>query len=161
MNWLDIAIIVALVVPAFIGLTQGLIKAALYLAGLIIGVILAGNFYQPLSQLLTFIPSERAAGITAFILILVGVMVIALVLAQLLKLAASMMMVGWVNYLGGAIFGLLLGAILISALLATWVKFFGTGIVTESFLATVLLDKFPLILALLPSEFDAIRDFFQ
>jgi membrane protein required for colicin V production len=39
--------------------------------------------------------------------------------------------------------------------------FFGTDLVTESFLAGVLLDKFPLVLALLPSEFDTVRDFFQ
>ncbi len=161
MNWLDIVLIVALVVPAFIGLRQGIIKAALSLAGLIIGVILAGRFYQPLSQQLAFIPDENIAKIVAFVIILVGVMVIAAVLARLLKLVTSVMMLGWVNRLGGAVFGFLLGAIFTGVLLATWVKFFGTGVATESFLATVLLDKFPLVLALLPSEFDAISDFFQ
>jgi len=70
-------------------------------------------------------------------------------------------MLGWVDHLGGAVFGVVAGAILWGALLAIWVKFFGAGPVTESFLAAVLLDKFPLVLALLPSEFDAIRDFFQ
>jgi membrane protein required for colicin V production len=49
----------------------------------------------------------------------------------------------------------------LGALLAIWVQFFGSGLVTESFLAGVLLNKFPLVLALLPSEFDAVRDFFQ
>ena len=161
MNWLDIIIIVALVIPAFIGLKQGLIKAGLSLAGLIIGVILAGNFYQLLSKRLAFIPNEDVANVVAFILILVAVMVIAVVLTRLLKFAVSVTMLGWVDHLGGAVFGFLMGAILWSALLATWVKFFGTELVTESFLASVLLDKFPLILALLPEEFDAIRSFFQ
>ena len=36
-------------------------------------------------------------------------------------------MLGWVNRLGGAVFGLLLGAITCGALLAAWVKFFGIG----------------------------------
>ena len=54
-----------------------------------------------------------------------------------------------------------MGAILISALLATIVKFFGEGIVTDSALAGFLLDKFPIVLGLLPSQFDSIRDFFQ
>ena len=161
MNGLDIVLIVALVVPTFIGLRQGIIKAALSLAGIIIGVILAGRFYQPLAQQLAFIPDENIAKIVAFAIILVGVMVITAVLARLLKFAASMVMMGWVNHLGGAVFGFLRGAIFMGALLATWVKFFGTGIATESFLATVLLDKFPLVLALLPEEFDAIGDFFQ
>jgi len=161
MNWLDIVIIVALIIPVFIGLKQGIIKAALSLAGLIIGVILASNFYRPFAQVLGFTSNEAVANIIAFVLILAGVMVITLVLVRLLKFITSVTMLGWVDHLGGALFAFLMGAILWSALLATWVKFFGTGLVAESFLAGVLLDKFPLILGLLPSDFDAIRDFFQ
>jgi len=66
-----------------------------------------------------------------------------------------------VNRLGGALFGLVLGAILCGALLATWVRFLGiTGAIVESTLARILLDYFPLVLALLPDEFDAVRSFF-
>jgi len=161
MNWLDIVIIVALVIPTVIGLKRGLIRSALFLAGLIVGIVLAGYLYEPLANLFTFISNENVANIVAFIIILVGVMVIAVVLARLLKFAVSIVMLGWVDHLGGAVFGFIMGAILWGALLATWVKFFGTELVTESFLAAVLLDKFPLILGLLPGEFDAIRDFFQ
>ena len=161
MNWLDIILIIALVGSAFIGLRLGIIKAVLSLVGLIVGVVLAGNFYEPVSSWFGFISNDNAANTVAFILILVGVMLLAALLARLLKLAASITMLGWVDRIGGAVFGFLMGAILLSALLATWVKFLGTGLVTESFLAGVLLDKFPLILALLPEEFDAIGDFFQ
>lgn len=161
MNWLDILILVALVVPAFIGLRMGIIRAALSLVGLIVGVVLAGNFYEPVSKLFGFINNQDVANIVAFVLILVVVMVLASLLARTLKFVAKVTMLGWVDHVGGAAFGFLLGAILWSALLATWVQFFGSGLVTGSFLAGVLLDKFPMILALLPSEFDAIRDFFQ
>ena len=161
MNWLDIVLLVALAIPTFIGLKQGLIKSVLSLVGLIIGVILASNFYEALGSRLGFIPNPDIANITAFILILVGVLVIATILARLLKFIVSIVMLGWVNYLGGAVFGLLLGAILWGAILAIWVKFLGTELIMESLVASVLLDKFPLVLALLPSEFDAIRSFFQ
>ena len=161
MNWLDIVLLVALAIPTFIGLKQGLIKAVLSLVGLIIGVILASNFYEALGSRLGFIPNPDIANITAFILILVGVLVIATILARLLKFIVSIVMLGWVNYLGGAVFGLLLGAILWGAILAIWVKFLGTELIMESLVASVLLDKFPLVLALLPSEFDTIRSFFQ
>ena len=161
MHWLDILLIVVLIIPVFIGLKQGVIKAALSLAGLIIGVVLASNFYGPFAKVLGFIANEDVANIVAFILILAAVMVITIVLARLLKFIASVTMLGWIDHVGGAIFGFLMGAIFWSALLAVWVKFFGTVLVTESFLAEALLDKFPLILGLLPSEFDAIRDFFQ
>ena len=97
----------------------------------------------------------------ALILILVGVIVVAGLLARLLKLALSVVMLGWVDKVGGAVVGLLVGAIIWSIILATWVQFFGSDLVTDSALAEVLVDKFPLILALLPEEVDAIRDFFQ
>ena len=162
MNWLDIVIIVAIVVPTLIGLRIGMIKAALSLAGLIVGVIVAGRYYLPLSEQLSFISQESVAKIAAFIIILVGILVIAGVLARLLKWTASVMMLGWVNHLGGAVFGLLLGAIFCGALLAIWVKFLGvTGAITESNLAFILVDFFPVVLALLPDEFDAVRPFFQ
>ena len=161
MNWLDIVIAVALVLPIFTGLKQGLIKAALSLAGIIVGVLLASNFYQQLAGALGFISNEDIANVVAFVIILVIVMVIANIIAALLKVTAKAVMLGWVDRLGGAIFGFLMGAIFMGAILATFVKFFGTGLVTESFLAGILLDKFPLVLALLPGEFDVIRDFFK
>ena len=162
MNWLNIVIIVTLVIPTFLGLRMGIIKAALSLAGLIVGVILAGYYYVPLSEQLPFISSAAVAEIVAFAIILIGVMVIAVVLAWLLKWAISIVMLGWVNRLGGAIFGLVLGTLFCGALLAIWVKYFGMdGVIAESFLATVLLDGFPVVLTLLPDEFDAIRSFFQ
>ena len=162
MNWIDIAIIVPLAITAVVGLKMGLIKAVLSLAGIIIGVILAGRFYAPLSEQLTFIQQAGVAKIVAFAIILIGVLVTTLVLASLLKWAASMMMLGWVNRLGGAVFGVLLGALNCGALLAAWVKFFGIGkTIAESILASALLDHFPIVLALLPQEFDTVRSFFQ
>jgi len=102
------------------------------------------------------------AEIAAFAIILIGVMVIAAVLAKVLKWIASVVMLGWVNYIGGAALGLALGAILCSALLAIWVKVLGIQEATaESILAAILLDNFPMVLALLPDKFDVIRSFFQ
>ncbi len=162
MNWLDIVIIVLIAIPTLAGLRTGIIKAALSLAGVIVGVILAGRFYAALAGRLTFIPQENIAGIVAFAIILVAVMVIAGVLASVLKWVASAVMLGWVNRLGGAIFGFLLGAVFCAVLLAIWVKFLGlVGPVGESGLAILLLDRFPAILALLPEEFNSIRSFFQ
>ncbi|MFC2008364.1 CvpA family protein [Chloroflexota bacterium] len=162
MNWLDIVILVPLAITALVGLKIGLIKAVLSLVGLIVGVILAGRFYAPLSELLTFISQDSVAKIIAFAIILIGVMVIASVLALLFKWAASVMMLGWVNRLGGAAFGMLLGAITCGAFLAAYVKFFGIAeVISQSLLARVLLDYFPLVLGLLPDEFSAVRSFFR
>jgi len=162
MNWLDIVVLVVIAASTFIGLRIGIIKAVLSLAGLIVGVILAGRYYAPLAERLTFIAQDSVAEAVAFTIILIGVMIIAGVAAALLKWAASVVMLGWVNHLGGAVFGLLLGAILSGALLTIWVKFLGAPeIINESNLAALLLDRFPAVLALLPDEFDVIHSFFQ
>ena len=163
MNWLDVVIIVVLVISTFLGLKAGIIKAVLSLVGVIVGVILAGQYYLALADVLPFFSgTSSVAEVVAFAIILVGVMVIAVVLARLLKWAASVVMLSWVNHLGGAVFGLVLGAIFCGALLAIWVKWLGVGnTITESIVAALLVDKFPLVLALLPGEFDAIRPFFQ
>jgi len=161
MNWLDIAILVLIVIPTLVGLKSGLIKAVLSLAGAIVGVILAGRYHGILAEQLTFISQANFAEIAAFAIILIGTMIIAAVLAAMLKQIVSAMLLGWVNRLGGAVFGFLLGAIFCGALLAIWAKFLGAGTITESALATLLLDSFPMILALLPEEFNSIRSFFQ
>ena len=162
MYWLDIAILVLIAIPTLICLRIGIIKAVLSLAGVVFGVILAGHFYVALSEQLTFISQANLAKIAAFAIILIGVMLIAAVLASLLKWATSFVMLGWVNRLGGAVFGFVLGAVFCGALLATWAKFLGVwGPIAESTLAILLLDRFPMILALLPGEFDAVSSFFQ
>jgi len=162
MSWLDIVIVAVLIISTVSGMRTGIIKAALSLAGLILGIILAGRYYVPFSEQLTFISSASVAKIVAFIIILIGVMIITAILARLLKWVASAVMLGWVNRVGGAIFGLVMGAIFCGALLATWGKFVGMGgVIAESGLAAILLDYFPIVLALLPDEFDAIRSFFR
>ena len=161
MSWLDIVIIVVVIIATFWGLRIGIIKAVLSLVGLIVGVILAGRYYVPLSEQLAFIPQASIAKIAAFAIILIGIMVIAGVLARFLKWTASILLLGWVNRLGGAVFGFVLGTILCSALLAIWVKFFGiAGVISESSLTAILLHYFPMVLALLPHEFDVVRSFF-
>jgi membrane protein required for colicin V production len=162
MNAFDIVLLVMLAIPTFIGLRKGLIKAALSFAGLLIGVVLAGHLYQPVSKVFGFIPNENIAYILAFILILVLVLVAAFFLARMMKSIMKIVMIGWIDNVGGAVLGFLSGFLLLSAILATWVKFFGSSWVINSFLGRVMLDYFPLILGLLPGEFgEDIRNFFQ
>jgi membrane protein required for colicin V production len=161
MNWLDIVIIIALIIPIFLGLFVGFIKTVLSLVGMIVGVVLASNFYQGLAGMLTFISNRSIANIVAFIIILAAVILVATLVAIFLRAILRATKLGWLDRIAGAVLGFLTGAILISAILAGIVKFFGEGLVTESILAGVLLDKLPLVLGLLPGEFDVIRNFFR
>ncbi len=162
MNWLDIVIIGLIIVPTFVGLKVGTIKIVLSLAGVTVGIVLAGRFHAALAGRLTFIPQANLADITAFAIIFVGVLLVAAVAARLLHWLTSAILLGWLDHLGGAVFGLALGLILCSAILAIWARFLGVaGPLADSTLARLLLDRFPIILALLPGNFGGIRSFFQ
>jgi len=161
MNWLDIVLVIAIGVSAFIGVKKGLIGIAITLAGLVLGIFLAGRYYFAFSQHLTFIPAGLAK-VAAFSIIFIGVMVVAGVISGLLSKATSAVMMGWANRVGGGVLGGILGAIFCGAFLAMWVKFLGmTQIIRESMIAPILLSQFPRVLALLPREFDIVRSFFQ
>jgi membrane protein required for colicin V production len=162
MNWLDILLLVAIALATVAGLGIGVIRAALYLAGLILGIVLAGHYYIPFSHLLDAVLQPNVAKVLAFIIILAAVMVAAVFLAVFLRRGAEVIKLGWADRLGGAVFGLVMGALLCGCLLAIWVKFVGSGeTITQSTVARMLLDRLPMALALLPDEFDAVRSFFQ
>lgn len=161
MNWLDIVIAVVLIVSIFMGLKAGIIKAVLSFVGLIVGIFLAGRFYLSFANVFSFLP-DAAARVVAYVLIIIIVMIIIALIAWLLDKFISAIMLGWLNRLGGAIFGLLLGGLFVGAILAIWVKYAGGGdIVDGSALGRFLVNSFPLVLALLPDEFNSIRSFFQ
>ncbi len=162
MNWLDIVLLVAIALATVAGLGIGIIRAALSLAGLIFGIVLAGHYYIPFSQVLDAVLQSDVAKVVAFAIIFIAVMVAAAFLAMFLRRGASAIKLGWADRLGGAVFGLAMGAIFCGGLLAIWVKFFGSAeAITQSTLARLLLDRLPMVLALLPDEFDAVRSFFQ
>ena len=162
MNWIDIVLVIAIAISALIGMKKGVIGIALTLAGLVLGVFLAGRYYILLSQYLSFISHAGLVKVAAFAIIFIGVMVIAGVLARLLGKIASAIMMGWANRIGGGVLGGILGAIFCGAFLAMWVKFLGmTQVIAESRIAPILLNQFPRVLALLPGEFDALRFFLK
>ncbi len=160
MNWLDIILLLALLLAAFIGFRRGIIKVVLILAGLILGVFLAGRFYSSFADRLP-IGNDTAARILAFIIIFIAVIAAAFVLAFLLRKTIATIKLGWADRLSGAIFGFIAGAVICGALLALFAHFLDIeGTVGQSWIASILLDRVPALLALLPDEFDSVREFF-
>ena len=149
MNWLDVLLAVFFIIRTFFGWKQGIVKGALFLASSILGIILAGIFYQPLATVFGFIPIEYAANLVAFILILICVEIATSFPIRLLNPILSAAIPRRINLIGGAVFGFLMGAVESTALLAIWVKYFPSALVIESFVAGILLDISPLILGLL------------
>jgi membrane protein required for colicin V production len=161
MNWLDIIIIVVLLASLLGGLFQGFVRTLFSLVGTIVGVLLASHYYTQLAGVLKFISNPGVANIVAFVIILLAVLIAAAIIGSVLKSVLAAIKLGCIDRIAGAALGFILGALFISAILAGIVKFFGESAVTESAIARILLDKFPIILGLLPGQFDNIRDFFR
>jgi membrane protein required for colicin V production len=163
MNWIDIAIIVVGVLFALIGLWQGVIRTVFTLAGLIGGIVLAGHYYQPFANVLS--PDGASwAGIAAFAIILVVTVIVVNILGLLVARFLHLLRLGWVDKAFGFIIGAGIGGMLCAAILTIISKYFpgmGQDVVSQSAIAKLLIEQFPLLLALLPEEFDFVRDFFQ
>jgi membrane protein required for colicin V production len=161
MNWLDIVIIVVAVLLGIAGLRQGIIRAAFGIAGLIGGIVLAGRYYQPFAALLST-NGATWAKIAAYTIILIATLLVAGVIGWLVAKLAHIVMLGWLDRLVGFIFGILIGGLLCTAVLAILLKYYPdtAATISQSVIAKFLVEEFPLLLALLPAEFDSIRDFF-
>lgn len=164
MNWLDGLIIVGLLISMYLGYRRGLIGTLIMLGGIVLAIFVAGWFYRPVAHWLSgYLESTSQANVAAFIAIAVGVVLLTLLVRWLVDRFLNLTNLGWLNKLGGLVFGLLIGALLWAAFLSLIVKFPWGNVeatVRNSAIAGFLLDKFPFIFYLLPSEFEGVRRFF-
>ena len=144
-----------------LGLRRGAVKAVFSVAGLVCGIVLAGRYYQALAGILST-GGVTWAVIAAYVIILVTTLIIASVVGSFIARLAHIVMLGWLDKLIGFILGALVGSMLCAALLAIVSKLPGTeGAIAHSIMAKLLMERIPLLLALLPDEFDFIRGFFS
>ena len=129
--------------------------------GLIVGIFLAGQYYGTVGGWLP-IDNPEYAKWAAYAIIIVGVFVVSVILAYILRRITKWAFLGWADRLGGAVLGLVLGGLLCAAALAACIKFgLGADFIEGSGISRLLLDWLPAVLALLPEEFDVVLDFFQ
>ena len=161
MNWLDIVIIVVAVLLGLAGLRQGIIRTVFGIAGLIGGIVLAGRYYDELAAVLSS-SGATWVNIAAYAIILIATLIVAGVIGRLVAKLVHFVLLGWLDRLVGCVLGVFIGGLLCAAILAIVVKYYpGTeAVISQSGLAKFLMEGFPLLLALLPGEFDFIRDFF-
>jgi len=165
MNWVDAVIIVIALLAAFAGFRQGLVLTIFSALGLIAGVAIAGWASDPLADKIS--PDAAWASVLAFIIIMLIVLFIFNLIGTAVKQFIKVIMLGWVDSLGGAVIGLFVGSLLAAAALIAVGKgaaaVDATGIqeaIGGSSLAELLIDNFRLLLSLLPERFDVVKDFF-
>lgn len=157
MHWLDIVIIVAAALVGLSGFRNGLIRMAFGLGGLIGGVILAGRHYAGLAAILR--PDGATwASILAYIIILVATIVAAGAAGWFVSRLVHLAMLGWLDRIGGLVIGAFIGGMLCAAVLAILGMHSPAvrAAVNASPIANFVVGGFPLLLALLPEEFDFV-----
>lgn len=163
MNGLDVLIGITLALGAFMGLRKGIVRMLLPLVGLLIGVPLAGRYYQTLAERV-FHSQASSMQIISFVLIVLAAVIAASIVASLVSRALSLILLGWLDGLLGGILGILLAMMAWGALLAIIISFpalVPEGLIRDSFLASLIVERLPLVLALLPADFDRVRTFFR
>jgi len=164
MNWLDIAIALIIATFTLSAFSSGLIREVVTLVSAVTGVVFAGLFYDELARdVLVFIHDKDSARFFAFLALLGSVYLTGQLIAMMLKQMASLLLLGWVDRVGGAAFGFLKGLVVVEVLLILLVTFPQIGLqedIDGSALASVFLDAIPLLLVLLPDEFERAVDAF-
>ena len=122
MNWLDVAILFLLGVSIMLGWRTGLFNAAFLAGGAAAGVFVAGHISGPVSELFTnSLFSDSLATVIAYAAITAVVFAAAQVLRGVLKRPLHGMMkavsVQWMDNLGGAALGVVLGLALTGGLI--------------------------------------------
>jgi membrane protein required for colicin V production len=164
MNWLDILLAVFLGVLFLIGFKKGLIGTVLPVAGVIFAIIMGLHFCGPLAGSLSgWIESDIGAKIAAFAIIVILVMAGTFALVWLLRTILRMLLMGWVDRCCGALLGLTFGGLVPAIVISLVMKLNFSAVesaVQESSLATFLVNSFNSVLSVLPTEYDAVRQFF-
>ncbi|MCH7578207.1 MAG: CvpA family protein, partial [Chloroflexi bacterium] len=163
-NWLDIVIVLVIAFFASTAFRAGLIREVVTLVSVVVGVVIAGIFYDDLARdVLTFIDDEKTALVVGFLVLLGAVYLAGQLVAVMLKQAAALLFLGWADHAGGALFGLIKGLVVVEVLLILLVTFPRLGLKSDidgSALASVFLDAAPLLLLVLPNEFERAVDVF-
>ncbi len=122
---LDWAILAVLGVSVFAAFLHGFLVEVCALAGLVAGVIVAGQYYLQVAPWVErLVHGEAASRAVAFILVALGVMLAAGILGRMLRWLFRRVGLGWADRLAGGAFGLVKGYVLVAIAVAAMVAFF-------------------------------------
>jgi len=158
MNWLDIVIVLVVIGFVITAYMAGLIREVVTLVAAVAGIVVAGLLYDNLAaDVLVFMDDADAAEAISFLILAGAVYLFGQIVAIMLSKMASLLMLGWANRAGGAVFGVLKGLLVVQALLiilAAYPSLHLDDAVAGSELAPYFLDDVDVLLWVLPDNFD-------
>jgi membrane protein required for colicin V production len=128
MNPFDILILVILGYSLIRGLFRGLVKEISSLIGVFGGFYAAYTYYKFLANLLSgLIQDISYLNILSFLIIFCSVLIVVSVLGIIIKYLLNIAFLGWVDRVGGVVFGLAKGILIVSILFISLTAFLPQG----------------------------------
>lgn len=159
MNGLDIFFLVIIVASTIFSLFRGLIKEVFSIISLIGGIIVGHLLYPKVAIfLMRFITSSFWANTTAFVVIFLIVCVLINLVGILLQKTLKKLAIGWVDTIGGVVFGFIRGVLIVTILVILLTKFpLGNTreLITSSQIIPHLYLVVKILLSLLPAGFSS------
>ena len=128
MNPFDILIIVILGYSLVRGLFRGLVKEISSIIGVFGGFYAAYTYFKVLAGMLSgLIKDVSYLNILSFLIIFCGVLIVVSVLGVIIKYLLNITFLGWVDRIGGVVFGLAKGILIIAVLFISLTAFLPKG----------------------------------
>jgi len=127
-NLLDVIIIIPLLLFAWNGYKKGFIVEVASLAALILGLYIAFFFSDFAAEMLNnlFDLDQKYVAVFAFLITFIVVIFLVLTVGKIVQQFINILLLGFLNKLAGAVFGLLKGALLLSILIFV-INYFNYG----------------------------------
>ena len=137
LTWFDLVIILALIGGVFVGFTQGMIRYVLNSVAVIVAFVLAAQLKGPIIDLLGFWRAFTPEGreLLIFIILFIGFVIAGFFVVRALYHRTRLPIVRQLDEIGGAIFGLIWVAMIITFQLLVYDSFFMGGGQTGGFVA--------------------------
>ncbi len=128
MNPFDILIIVILGYSLVRGLFRGLVKEVSSIIGVFGGFYAAYTYYKIVAKLFSGLINDVSyLNILSFLIIFCGVLIVVSVLGVIIKYLLNIAFLGWVDRIGGLIFGITKGILIVSVLFISLTAFLPKG----------------------------------
>lgn len=165
MTWIDAAIAVIFLYFIITAFQAGFIREVIGMAAALLGAVLAGLFYGNVADtLLSSIDNTTTASVVAFLIIFVGISLAGQLLAMLVHPAVTILQLGIMDQLLGAMFGAVKGFLIIEVLLVlfvTYPRYHMDQRINDSAFASKMVNVSAPVLKILPDVFHKKVDAFN
>lgn len=118
-NWVDVSIMIIILLNIITGVRRGIVRGIINFIGIIAAIFLAIFWFKEAGEYISLHTtlSREISNIIGFAVIFLGIYLIARIIEIFLKKVFSLLFISWIDALGGALFGLFKGALIVGVIL--------------------------------------------